>query len=193
MLGGGGRTKTVIPRGLDMEDAKKLIEAPNIRYVTGLRNRLMMELMLRCGMRVSEVCNLKMTHLKRNDNWRLIIKDGKTGDRDLWVPMSLRPMMEIWLQKRSDKLPKCEWLFPTHAGTPCSRSYIYGMMTRMAKRAGIAKTHPHALRHTFAHNLLKETGNVALLQRTLGHSTPSMSLRYAMAHNKDVEKYMSQI
>lgn len=164
--------------------------APHIRYITGLRNRLVMEMMLRMGMRVSEVCNLKMSHIKPAQNWRIEVRAGKTGDRMLWLPREMEPLMEIWLMRRKKECAKSDFVFCTTRGTALSRSYVYGMMTRMAKRAGIEKTHPHALRHTYAHEVLEKTGNIAVLQKSLGHTTPAMSLLYATAHHKDVEKMM---
>jgi integrase/recombinase XerD len=185
------RKKAYFPRGIDIEDAERLIDAPDMRYITGLRNRLVMEMMLRCGMRVSEVCNLKVRSLKRNENWRVEIRDGKTGDRNIWVPREMRPTLEIWLLRRSKECPKNDYLFCTTQGTRLDRNYVAQMMIRMCKRAGIARTHPHALRHTYAHTWLNEHKSVAALQKALGHTTSAMTLRYATAHDEDVERLMT--
>jgi len=177
--------KVELPRSIDYEDAERIISGPNIRYITGLRNRLVLELMLRCGFRVSEICNLKIHHLNRK-TWEIKVKEGKTGDRNLWVPREMEGLMLVWLDRRTRELPKSDWLFPTTRGTQLNRKYVYGMIQRMCKRAGVRDTHPHALRHTFAHRFLQKGEAIATLQLALGHSTPQMSLRYARAVAPDV-------
>jgi integrase len=183
------RGKKSLPKAIELEDAEKLVASPNIRYITGLRNRLVLEMMLRCGLRVSEVCNLKVRNIRQSD-WRVEIREGKTGDRFVYLPREMEPLMQVWLRRRLDELPKTDALFPTHSGKPITRLYVYGMLERMAKRAGVEKTHPHALRHTFATEFIRNGGSTSTLQQILGHSTAVMSLRYAQANPVDVKKAM---
>lgn len=182
--------KRKLAKGIDPVDVEKLLRAPNIRYDTGLRWRLILELMAKCGMRVSEVCNLTIRDLHADDDWKIEINDSKTGDRVIYLPPELEPLMTIWLARRAN-FPRSKWLFPTANGGRLTRGNVADMLDRMTARAGIADTHPHALRHTFATEFLRKPGaTVAQLQQILGHTTGTMSLRYAMANPDQVKKAM---
>lgn len=181
------RKKRVDPKFIPDASVEKIIASTNIRYITGLRNRLVLEMMYRMGMRVGEVCGLQRRHIHPDDDWLVEIREGKTGDRPLWVPLQMQPLMEIWMYRRTAELPKSQWLFPTTTGAQLNRNYVGAMLKRMCKRAGVPPTHPHALRHTFAHYFLDHE-DVATLQRTLGHTSPQMSLRYAAANDQDVKR-----
>ena len=175
------RRKRALPKGIEPADLAALLAAPNIRTVHGLRARLMLELMSGTGMRVSEVCNLTVRHLHHTEDWRIEIRASKTGDRMLYLPKRLRPLMTIWLDWRVAHFPRSKWLFPTASGGRLSRGNVAGMLDRLAYRAGIPETHPHALRHTFATEYIRNGGDAATLQQILGHTTAMMSMRYAMS------------
>jgi site-specific recombinase XerD len=183
--------KRKLAKGIDPHDLEKLLAAPNIRTANGLRWRVMLELMAKCGMRVSEVCNLTIRDLHQDDEWKIEINDSKTGDRMIYLPAELEPLMNIWLGQRATNYPRSKWLFPTANGGRVTRGNIADMLDRMTYRAGIEDTHPHALRHTFATEFLrKPTHTVADLQGVLGHTTGTMSLRYAMANPDRIRKVM---
>lgn len=181
--------KRKLAKGIEPADLAKLLAAPNIRRITGLRWRLVMELMAKCGMRVSEVCNLTIRDLHQDDEWKIEIKDAKTGDRVLYLPPELEPLMTIWLGRRQE-LPRSKWLFPTATGGRLSRGNVADMLDRMTTRAGVPDTHPHALRHTFATEFLRSGHDVADLQDILGHTTGTMSLRYARSNPERVRLAM---
>jgi len=182
-------------KSIPLETAEKIVNAPNAKYITAFRNRMVMKMMLYCGLRVGEVCGLQMKDLNLKQG-TLKIREGKTAAARRTVPWPKEMDFELatWLERRKKELPfegKDDWVFPTTTGQALSRTYVYGMVKRMCKRAGVdEKVHPHVFRHTGAHRLLENGATVAVLQDWLGHTSPTMSLRYARAHGRDVRKFV---
>ena len=108
----------------------------------------------------------------------------------IYLPQSLQPLMEIWLGRRAYEFARSKWLFPTASGGRLTRGNVADMLDRMTARAGIDDTHPHALRHTYATEFIRKGGNAADLQEILGHTTPTMSLRYAKSNPERVRQIM---
>jgi len=157
------------PKILTPQERDGLLAQFNRRYNAPLRNLCMVQLMLDAGLRTGEVLALRPEHLDMM-TCRLVVREGKGAkDRTLWVSRDLRDLIGRWLQRR----PESEWLFCTRHGGPVQARYLREMVKRMARRAGIAewqRVSPHALRHTFASDLHRETGNLRLVQLALGHA-----------------------
>jgi len=142
------KTKTVrknkLPIILEPEEAQKLLRQPNKRYPTGLINRAIMSLMLHCGLRLSEITNLKPGNINLSKG-KLRVESGKGNkDRDLAIPEYLIDLLNTWRKKR----PKSNYFFPTLKGKKISGRYIQQMVKRYSQKAGIAKNiTPHTLRH----------------------------------------------
>lgn len=160
------------------EEVAALLAAPNLRAPTGLRNRVMLELMYRAGLRVSEVCNLKPRDVDVKQG-TIRVWGGKGGDGTAYFDSeSLRLLLEQWKGIRRT-LPKSEHLFCTLAGSAVSPRYIQQMVQRMRRRSGIsARVTPHTLRHTFATELLAEGFNIREVQEALRHSDVSTTMLY---------------
>ena len=158
-----------LPEVLERQEVAKLLSAPNIRCLTGLRNRVALEIMYRAGLRVSEVCNLA----PRDIRWRsmeVVVRHGK-GDKDRVVPFSSELL--VWLERWRDKRPpEARTFLCTLSGTPVIPRYLQQVAKRCASRAGLDPTHvtPHTLRHCYATELLEEGFTIREVQQILGHA-----------------------
>lgn len=185
------RTDT-LPKVLTTAEQNGLLAELNTRYTTPHRNLCMLRLMLEAGLRAGEVVALRPDHLDMQ-TCRLIVREGKGAkDRTLWISDDLRDLIGEWLQRR----PKSEWLFPTRNGTQVQTRYLRAMVTRLARKAGIAeadKVSPHTLRHTFATDLLRETKNLRLVQKALGHASISTTQIYTHIVDEELEEAMRSL
>lgn len=178
-----------IPQVLTEEERTALLKAPNPRYPTGERNRVLVGLMLNTGLRVSEAVALRWRHLDLNTG-RLHVVEGKGAkDRIVWLGEGDLDALRSWRQRQTQEVgePPAH-VFTTLEGGQLSRRYVHAMVQRYAKRAGIAwNVHPHTLRHTFATDLLRQCGNVELVRRALGHANLSTTQVYVHLVDTDLE------
>lgn len=133
--------------------AAALIAQPSRRYPTGVRNRALLRLMYRGGLRVSEALNLtpRDVDLRRGE---IRVNRGK-GDRDrvVWVDDTTVEMLAAWQAIR----PRSPRFFSTLKGGKLQPSYVRTMTARYGRKAGIGiRVHPHLLRHTMASEALEE-------------------------------------
>ena len=150
------------------------------RVIDSLRNRLIFLLMLRCGLRVSETVRLKWDAI----NWEqgtLRIDDGKGAvDRIVYFSPDVDTAMQQWQRLQS---PKSVYFFPSRhqkkAGAPLDRKSINDLMNAYIKQAGLPHYTPHALRHTFATQMLNAGVTLEVLKELMGHQHLDMTLRYA--------------
>lgn len=186
-----GRDDGADVRSIEWEAAEKILTGPHVRYITGLRNRLVLETMLYCGLRVGEVCGLKIRDVDL-ENRTIFIRKGKTkaARRHVMYPRSMDASMQTWVARRRAEIKvRSDWFFPTTTGNQLNTKYVYGMLQRMCDRVKVPRTHPHALRHTAALRQHKDGMPENLLQAWLGHEDPDMSRRYARASGRDVLTY----
>ena len=179
--------KNKLPVILEPEEVQNLLRQPNKRYPTGLRNKAMMSLMLHCGLRLSEVVNLKPGNLNLTKG-KLRVESGKgKKDRDLAIPDYLTDLLDTWRSIR----PKSNFFFSTLKGGKLSDRYIQQMVKRYANKAGITKKiSPHVLRHTYATQYYRQTKDIETLRRILGLSDISTTTIYITLANIDVENGM---
>jgi integrase/recombinase XerD len=190
--GEGSGKKRKLPKILTREEVKALLDAPNLKAPTGLRNRCMFELMYRAGLRVGEVCLLTPRDVDLADGTiRIHEQDGaKTGDGTAYFkPDDCAPLIEEWIRvRRRLAAPARSTLFCTLAGGKVSPRYMQQMTTRMKKRAGItAVCTPHVLRHTFATELLQEGFNLREVQELMRHSDISTTEIYTHVLNTHLQ------
>ncbi len=168
-----------------MEEQQALLAQPNRGCPTGFRNYCLMRVMLDVGLRSSEVINLAIQDI----NWmtgRLKVRQGKgQKDRMLWINEDLLEVLGEWREMRpvlSDNL------FITLKGEAIQSRYLRAMIKRLGKKANIQKdVHPHMLRHTFATDLYRETKNIRLVQKALGHSDLSTTMIYTHIVDDELE------
>ncbi len=152
---------------------------------TKLRDIAIMLLLLDTGMRVGELCALKLGDYDRKQA-RLVIRHGK-GDKPRVVYMGQSAQRAIWryLTERSDTTASVP-LFVTREGKRMNKDSVRLMIARAGERAGVDGAGCHRFRHTFAINFLRNGGNVLALQDLLGHSSMEMVRRYARLAEVDL-------
>jgi len=183
-------TRKTLPDILTDEEAKRIIEIPNKRYYTGLRNKAIITLMLNTGLRVSEVTDLKTNSIDLNKRSLKVVNGKGHKDRNLIIPDKTAELLKQWTKKRTEGTG--HYLFNTQKGGQLSREYIFMMIKRYTTRAIINKNiYPHTLRHTFATNFYRQTKDIETLRKLLGHSDISTTQIYVTLANIDVENAMN--
>lgn len=165
-----------MPEVLADEERKALLQSPDPRTPTGLRNHCIMLLMFNAGLRVAEVQNLKVNDIDWNTG-KLFLRDlKKERGRTLWIGENDLEVLSRWRERRPEQTGL---LFTTLKGGSLNDRYIRAMIKREALSAGIEKdVHPHMLRHTFAKDIYRETGSIKLTQKVLGHANASTTMVY---------------
>jgi len=181
-----------LPEVLTAEEQKALLSQPNPRYPTGERNRLLMRLMLDAGLRVAETLALRWEHIDLMSG-KLMVREGKGAkDRTLWLGEDNLELLRHWRERQAKEVEgHPEHVFTTLKGRPVQSSYVRRMVKRLAKKASITKDiSPHTLRHTFATDLYRETKNIRLVQKALGHSSLSTTMIYTHIVDEELEGAM---
>ena len=161
-----------LPEVLSTEEIDRMEAAIDLSKWEGQRNKAIIELLFSCGLRVSELVNLKFNDIFERDKFLRII--GK-GDKERLVPISESALHEIklWLYDRNlmkIKPGEQDYVFLNRRGAHLTRTMILIMIKRTAEEAGSTKTvSPHTLRHSFATELLKGGADLRAIQEMLGH------------------------
>jgi len=167
-----------VPTYLTPEEAAHLIEAYPLQKRHGPRNRLLLELLYSCGLRVSEACHLELTDILLNEGFLRV--QGK-GSKVRFVPFgpTLQQALEAYLPFRAPKHSAPPYLLLSQKGGPLTRIQAYTIVREAAKLTGLGRPiHPHALRHSYATHLLLAGLDIAYLQRLLGHSALTTTQHY---------------
>ncbi|MBO4443034.1 MAG: tyrosine recombinase XerD [Bacteroidaceae bacterium] len=171
-----------LPDVLTVAEIDSIIGQINLSLPEGQRNRAMIETMYSCGLRVSELCSLRMEDLFLDEGF--IRVTGK-GSKQRLVPISQRAIDEIgkWLMDRChvDIKPGAEsYLFVSkRRGRPLTRVMVFDIIRDLTAKAGITKTvSPHTFRHSFATHLLEGGANLRAIQCMLGHEKISTTEIY---------------
>jgi integrase/recombinase XerD len=181
-------TRKKLPDILTDQEARRLIDIPNKRYYTGLRNKAMITLMINTGLRVSEAVNLKTNQIDLNSRSLKVVNGKGHKDRNLIIPEHTAELLKQYSKKRSQG----DYLFNTKEGKQLMVRYIQAMIKRYAERARIEKNiYPHSLRHTFATNFYRQTKDIETLRKLLGHSDISTTQIYITLANIDIENAMN--
>ena len=164
-----------LPDRLTREEARALLATPNLRYKTPRRNRAMMRLLYRGGLRCAELCDLRMRDIDFSDGRVKIVEGKGKRDRVVWVDKETLEILRGWKLER--------WagptFFTTRTGSPVQTSEVRRMVKRYGLRAGIDRDcHPHLLRHTFATELLEDGFSIIEVQKLLGHAHISTTAIY---------------
>lgn len=149
------------------------------RAPTGIRNRALLTLLYRSGLRISELLSLRPSDVNL-DKHSIRLLDTKTGDAQTrgYHPTAADALAR-WLDTRRQLGIGNGRLFCTLQGTPLSDDYVRGLMRRLAAQAGIEKrVHPHGLRHTFAAELDAAGTSLSVISKLLGHHSVPTTARY---------------
>lgn len=163
-----------IPEVLTVEEIDTIISTVDMSKKEGQRNRAILETLYSCGLRVSELCNLKLSELYFDEGF--IKVEGK-GSKQRLVPISPRAIKEIkyWLLDRNlGKIKKGfeDYVFLARWGNSISRIMVFHLIKELAEKAGVTKNiSPHTFRHSFATHLLEGGANLRAIQCMLGHES----------------------
>ena len=162
-----------LPEVLTLDEVERILDAIDLSTVEGQRDRCLIELLYSCGLRVSEVCALRLSDLFFDEGFVRVI--GK-GDKQRVVPISPRAVHEIhnWLDARADIAVKPEdedvLFVSARRGRRLSRVTVFHNIKLHVAAAGIEKSvSPHTFRHTFATHLLEGGASLPAIQAMLGH------------------------
>ena len=169
-----------LPKDLSEQDVEALINAPDVNTALGLRDRAMFEVLYACGLRVSELLNLRLELINLKQGFLRIT--GK-GNKERLVPLGQHACewIEKYLAESRPQLYKSstDYLFLTQHGGIMSRQNFWYAIKRYALQAGIqAELSPHTLRHAFATHLLNHGADLRVVQMLLGHSDLSTTQIY---------------
>ena len=163
-----------LPEVLSTVEVDLLEQAIDLSKWEGHRNRAIIEVLYSCGLRVSELTNLKLSNLYIEEQYIRVM--GK-GSKERLVPISPRALDELnyWFADRNVmkiKPGEEDYVFLNRRGQHLTRTMILIMIKRYALEAGIKKTiSPHTLRHSFATSLLEGGADLRTIQAMLGHES----------------------
>lgn len=185
------RIEKRLPEVLTLDEIDAMIAQIDMSKPEGHRNRAIIEMLYGSGLRVSELTELRLSHIYRQEGYMRII--GK-GSKQRLVPIS--PIADeqfgYWLHDRSQLDIKPEFAdiaFLNHYGRQLTRAMIFTIVKRLAEAAGIRKTiSPHTLRHSFATHLLQNGADLRIIQQLLGHESIVTTEIYTHVNIQDLRE-----
>ena len=178
-----------IPEVLTATEQRALLAQPNPRYLTGHRNRIMLQLMLDLGLRLSETIHLRWKDMDLISG-KVMVRQGKGAkDRTLWTGEANLEALREWRERQaSDCAGSPQNVFTTKQGGELDSRYVQRLVKRYTAKAGIEKDiHPHSLRHSCGTDLYRETGNIRLTQKALGHANLATTQIYTHIVDEELE------
>jgi integrase/recombinase XerD len=164
-----------LPDTLSINEINAIIDAIDLSAAEGTRNKAIFETMYSCGLRVSELTNLKISCLYLDVGFIKVI--GK-GDKQRLVPIGSEAIKHIDIYKNNVrnhimiKKDKEDFLFLNRRGSQLSRVMIFLILKELVKKAGIEKNvSPHTFRHSFATHLVEGGADLRAVQEMLGHES----------------------
>lgn len=164
-----------LPDTLSLAEINKLIDAIDLSRNGGQRNKAMLETLYSCGLRVSELVNLKISNLFFNEDY---IKVTGKGDKERLVPIGSVAIKQIGIYKDEVRchLPikkdNEDFLFLNNRGSKISRIHVFTTIKTLAFKARIKKKiSPHTFRHSFASHLIEGGADLRAVQEMLGHES----------------------
>lgn len=169
------KLKRSLPDILSFDEIESIIAAINLSTPEGVRNKAVIETLYSCGLRVTELVNLKLSCLYLDIGFIRVI--GK-GDKERLVPVGSTAIKHIELYKNNTRVHipikpgNDDILFLNRRGTKLSRVMIFMIIKDLAKQAGVTKNiSPHTFRHSFATHLVEGGADLRAVQEMLGHES----------------------
>jgi len=177
-----------LPNTLSLNEIDKIISTINLKSKTGKRNIAIVELLYSCGLRVSELIELKISDLFFRES---LIKVTGKGNKERFVPVSKLAQKYIFEYiNNSRNINKInqgheDTLFLNERGSKLSRVMIFIIIKKLKNLAGISKKiGPHTLRHSFATHLLQNGADLITIQKMMGHESITTTERYLHVDKK---------
>lgn len=170
---------SMLPEVLSREEMNTVLAKPDMTDRLGFRDRCILELLYAAGLRVSEVCGLRLPQL---DMQRGLVRVFGKGSKERLVPLHslmcslLESYIDTW---RKQLNPQESFLFLNRSGRGLSRQYLWKMLRKYVSLAGIQRSiSPHTFRHSFATHLLEGGADLRTVQLLLGHADISATEIY---------------
>lgn len=164
-----------LPDTLNLEDINRIIEAIDLSSPEGQRNKAMLETLYSCGLRVSELVNLKISHLYFDEEF---IKVTGKGDKERLVPIGSVAVKQINIYKNELRIHvpvkkgNEDFLFLNRRGAKLTRVMVFTIIKQLAFKAQLKKhISPHTFRHSFATHLIEGGADLRAVQEMLGHES----------------------
>jgi integrase/recombinase XerD len=164
-----------LPDTLSIDEINKMIAAIDVSKPEGARNKAMLEVMYGCGLRVSELTELKLSNLYLNIEF---IKVTGKGSKERLVPIGGEAIkaLTIWIDQVRVHIPikkgEDDLVFLNRRGSRLSRVYVFLLIKQLAELTGLKKNiSPHTLRHSFATHLVEGGADLRAVQEMLGHES----------------------
>jgi integrase/recombinase XerD len=164
-----------LPDTLSLEDINRIIDGIDLSSNEGQRNKAMLETLYSCGLRVSELVNLKVSHLYFNDEF---IKVTGKGDKERLVPIGSVALKQINIYKDQVRVHQAvkkeheDILFLNRRGAKLTRVMVFTIIKNLAFKTGLKKhISPHTFRHSFATHLIEGGADLRAVQEMLGHES----------------------
>ncbi|MGB0981698.1 MAG: site-specific tyrosine recombinase/integron integrase [Winogradskyella sp.] len=188
-----------LPDTLSVEEIDKLIHAIDLSYTysainLGERNRAIIETLYSCGLRVSELIDLKLSNLFFKEGF---IKVTGKGNKQRFVPIgkTTQSYIEIWIGIRNHitiQPSSKDIVFLNYKGNKLTRAMIFTIIKNLVKTAGIEKTvSPHTFRHSFATHLLENGADLRAIQMMLGHESITTTEIYMHVNRKHLKTVLN--
>ncbi len=169
------RTGRYLPTFLSIEEIDAMVKAIDMSRPLAHRDRAILETLYGCGLRVSELCTLRISWLHFTDGFVRVI--GK-GDKERLVPISPEAMNQIEVYRQDERVhlpvkkPAEDILFLNARGGGLSRVSVFNLVKKLAVKAGVTKViSPHTFRHSFATHLVEGGADLRAVQEMLGHAS----------------------
>lgn len=162
-----------LPDVLSVGEVAAIIESVRVEAPSGRRDRAILEMLYGCGLRVSELCSLRISHVYADEGFVRIV--GK-GNKERLVPLG-EPAAEAfisYLEVRGDAYAPMydDIAFLNRFGKPLSRVAVFNMIKKQALAAGVVKNiSPHTFRHSFATHMIENGADLRVVQEMLGHES----------------------
>lgn len=190
------KLKRSLPDVLSFEEIEQMMQCIDLSTAEGGRNKAILETMYSCGLRVSEVVNLRISHLYLDVGFIRVI--GK-GDKERLVPIgdSAVRYIRIYLEQIRVHQPikpgREDILFLNRRGDMLTRVMIFLIIKDLAKKAGITKpVSPHTFRHSFATHLVEGGADLRAVQEMLGHESITTTEIYTHLNREYLRKTLEQ-
>ncbi|AXG72088.1 tyrosine recombinase XerD [Kordia sp. SMS9] len=185
-----------LPDTLALEDIEKLIDAIDLSSSEGHRNKAIIETLYGCGLRVSELVNLKLSDLFFDEGF--IRVTGK-GDKQRFVPIGPITQKHITLYVKESRpfvkeVPEfSDTVFLNRRGKQLTRVMIFTIIKRLVEKIGLKKNvSPHTFRHSFATHLLENGADLRAIQLMLGHESITTTEIYMHVDRKHLADIMEK-
>ncbi|EDP96333.1 site-specific tyrosine recombinase XerD [Kordia algicida OT-1] len=185
-----------LPDTLALKDIEKLIAAIDLSKNEGHRNKAIIETLYGCGLRVSELVNLKISDLFFDEGF--IRVTGK-GDKQRFVPISsiTKKYINLYIQGQRQHVPYIpefgDTVFLNRRGKQLTRVMIFTIVKRLTEKSGLKKNiSPHTFRHSFATHLLENGADLRAIQLMLGHESITTTEIYMHVDRSHLAKVMEK-